>query len=162
MRNCPAAVAAVCRRPEGMAGGKACLLVTNLFPPALGGSSEVYAALAAHAGGEIVILASSHDHQTGQERPGWREFDANADYPIHRLTCLRPFFRKAYRGLSYRVHEAATAFRLVTAIVRLVRRYRVRAICVADDETLGWLVPISRFLLGRRTLIYCHGDDLQG
>jgi phosphatidylinositol alpha-1,6-mannosyltransferase len=33
---------------------------------------------------------------------------------------------------------------------------------VADDETLGWLVAVSRFLLGRRTLIYCHGDDLQG
>jgi phosphatidylinositol alpha-1,6-mannosyltransferase len=36
----------------------------------------------------------------------------------------------------------------------------VDAICVADDETLGWLVWVSRFLLGRRSLIYCHGDDL--
>jgi len=145
-----------------MAGGKACLLVTNLFPPALGGSAEVYAALCAHADGDIVVLASSHDHQTGQERPGWREFDRGAGYPVHRLTCIRPQFRKAYGGLSYRLHEAATAFRLVVAIVQLVRRYRVRAICIADDETLGWLVPVSRFLLGRRTLIYCHGDDLQG
>lgn len=144
------------------ASGKACLLVTNLFPPALGGSAEVYAALAAHARGEIVILSSSHDHQTGQERPGWREFDQVADYPVHRLTCVRPFFRKAYQGLSYRLHEAAVAIRLVTTILKLVRRYRVQAICIADDETLGWLVPVSRFLLGRRTLIYCHGDDLQG
>lgn len=144
------------------AGGKACLLVTNLFPPALGGSAEVYAALAAHARGEIVVLASSHDHQTGAQRPGWREFDQGAGYPVHRLTCIRPFFRNAYKGLSYRLHEAAAAFRLITTILKLVRRYRVQAICVADDETLGWLVPVSRFLLGRRTLIYCHGDDLQG
>jgi phosphatidylinositol alpha-1,6-mannosyltransferase len=144
------------------ASGKACLLVTNLFPPALGGSAEVYAALAAHTGGGIVILTSSHDHQTGQERPGWREFDRGAGYHVHRLTCIRPFFRKAYKGLSYRLHEAATAFRLVTAILKLSHRYRVQAICVADDETLGWLVPVSRFLLGRRALIYCHGDDLQG
>jgi phosphatidylinositol alpha-1,6-mannosyltransferase len=142
--------------------GKACLLVTNLFPPALGGSAEVYAALAAHAGGEIVVLASSHDHQTGQERRGWREFDQSARYPIHRLTCIRPLFRKAYKGLSYRLHEIATALKLLTTILKLVRRYRVQAICVADDETLGWLIPVSRFLLGRRTLIYCHGDDLQG
>lgn len=144
------------------ASGKACLLVSNLFPPALGGSAEVYAALAAHAGGEIVVLASSHDHQTGRERPGWREFDRGAGYPVHRLTCIRPFFRKAYNGLSYRLHEAAAAVRLVAAILNLVRRYRVQAICVADDETLGWLVPVSRFLFRRRTLIYCHGDDLQG
>ncbi len=145
-----------------LASGKACLLVTNLFPPVLGGSAEVYAALAAHAGGEIVVLASSHDHQTGQERAGWREFDQGAGYPVHRLTCIRPFFRKTYNGLSYRLHEAAAAVRLVAAILNLVRRYRVQAICVADDETLGWLVPVSRFLFGRRTLIYCHGDDLQG
>jgi phosphatidylinositol alpha-1,6-mannosyltransferase len=44
--------------------------------------------------------------------------------------------------------------------VRLAEHYRVQAICVADDETLGWLAGLSRFLLGRRTLIYCHGDDL--
>jgi phosphatidylinositol alpha-1,6-mannosyltransferase len=145
-----------------LVSGKACLLVTNLFPPALGGSAEVYAALAAHAGGEIVVLASSHDHQTGRQYPGWREFDQGADYPVHRLTSIRPYFRKAYKGLSYRLHEIATALRLLATILKLVRRYRVQAICVADDETVGWLVPVSRFLLRRRTLIYCHGDDLQG
>ena len=145
-----------------MAGGKACLLVSNLFPPALGGSAEVYAALAAQAGGEIVVLASSHDHQSGVELKNWRAFDRTAPYPIQRVTCVRPFFRKAYLGLSYRLHEAVTAFTLVIAVLRLVLRYRVRAICVADDESLGWLVWVSRFLLGRRALIYCHGDDLQG
>ena len=142
------------------ANGKACLLISNLFPPALGGSAEVYAALSAYAEGEIAILASSHDHQSGLERPGWREFDRAAAYPVHRLRCIRPFFRDAYAGPSYRLHEAMAALKLFMAVLQLVRRYRVRAICVADDETLGWLVWVSRFLLGRRTLIYCHGDDL--
>jgi phosphatidylinositol alpha-1,6-mannosyltransferase len=144
------------------AGRKTCLLITNLFPPAVGGSAEVYAALAAHACGEIVILTSSHNYQTGWERPGWREYDHSASYPVHRLVCIRPFFRKAYHGLSYRLHEVVAMFKLVATVVLLVLRYRVRAICVADDETLGWLVVISRFILARRTLIYCHGDDLQG
>ncbi|HET7086103.1 MAG TPA: glycosyltransferase family 4 protein [Rhizomicrobium sp.] len=145
-----------------MAGGKACLLVSNLFPPALGGSAEVYAALARHAQSEIVVLASSHDHQTGMERKGWRDADRAATYPIWRVKCVRPFFRNAYSGLSYRLHEVFTAFKLVFTVMRLARRYRVAAICVADDESLGWLAWLSRYVLGRRTLIYCHGDDLHG
>lgn len=139
---------------------KACLLVTNLFPPAIGGSSEVYAALAAFAQGDVVVLASSHDHETGLERAGWREKDAGANYPIHRVTCVRPFFRKGRSALFYRLHEIVTVLALAASVVGLALRYRVRAICIADDETVGWLALLCRTLLRRRALIYCHGDDL--
>ena len=147
-----------------MAGGRgaACLLITNLFPPALGGSSEVYAALASFAGGEIAVLASSHDHETGLERPGWRAFDRQASYPIHRVNCIRPYLRtdRLQSGFLYRLHEAATALKLAATVLRLALRYRVGAICIADDETVGWLTLVGGFLK-RRTLIYCHGDDLK-
>ena len=138
-----------------------CLLVTNIFPPAVGGSSEVYAALASHAEGQIAVLTSSHDHETGRERQDWKAFDRRAGYPVHRLTCVRPFFRKSGSGFFYRVHEAATAFKLAVAVAGLALRHRARAVCIADDETVGWLVVLTRFVLGRRTLIYCHGDDLR-
>jgi len=72
---------------------KACLLVTNIFPPALGGSSQVYAALAASARGQIVVLTSSCDHETGRERAGWQIADRQANYPVHRVRCVRPFLR---------------------------------------------------------------------
>ena len=139
--------------------GAACLLVTNIFPPAVGGSSEVYAALAASAQGNIAVLTSSHDHETGRERPYWKAFDRNALYPIHRVKCVRPFL--GARGFFYRLHEAATAMMLAGTVLRLALRYRVRAICIADDETVGWLTVLAKYLLGRRVLIYCHGDDLR-
>lgn len=146
---------------NGSDPGRACLLVTNLFPPALGGSSQVYAALAAHAEGEIVVLTSSHDYETGQERSGWRALDQAASYPVRRIRCIRPFLRTLYATqFEYRLHEAATAVKLMAAVVRLAWRYRVKAICIADDETVGWLVALSKYVLRRRTLIYCHGDDL--
>lgn len=140
----------------------ACLLVTNLFPPALGGSSEVYAALAVHARGDIAVLTASHNHQTGGEREGWQALDRHASHPIHRIRCIRPFSRSLYSGwtLFYRLHEAATALKLALTVLRLALRYRVRAICIADDETVGWLTLVGR-LLGQRSLIYCHGDDLK-
>lgn len=144
-----------------MGSSKTCLLVTNLFPPAIGGSSQVYAALAAHAAGEIMVLTSSHDYETGLERKDWRALDGEAAYPVHRLRCVRPFLRSLYASAArYRLHEAATALVLAVTVMRLAWRYRVKAICIADDETVGWLAFLSRHVLRRRTLIYCHGDDL--
>jgi len=146
-----------------MGSRKTCLLVTNLFPPAIGGSSQVYAALAAHAAGEIIVLTSSHDYETGLEREDWRTLDRKAGYPVHRLRCVRPFLRGLYAGaVRYRLHELAIALNLAVTVVRLAWRYRVKAICIADDETVGWLTLLSRFVLRRNTLIYCHGDDLTG
>src|SRR5258708_27793223 len=91
--------------------GRACLLVTNIFPPAVGGSSQVYAAIAASAQGDIVVLTSSHDHETGCERADWRAADRKMDFPVHRLKCIRPYLRTVYGGSSftYRLHEAAGA-----------------------------------------------------
>jgi len=146
-----------------MAGGRraACLLVTNLFPPALGGSSEVYAALATFARDEIAVLTSSHDYETGLERQGWPAFDQHAAYPIARVKCVRPYVRRLYPGSGrYRLHEACTALKLIAAVIRLVIRHHVRTICIADDETVGWLTLLGK-ALGLRTLIYCHGDDLK-
>ncbi|HWY31824.1 MAG TPA: glycosyltransferase, partial [Candidatus Acidoferrum sp.] len=142
--------------------GTACLLVTNIFPPAMGGSSEVYAALASFAQGDIAVLTSSHDYETGLEREGWRAFDSQAPYPVHRVNCIRPYLRasRLRPGLLYRIHEALTAIRLAASVLRLALRYRVGAICIADDETVGWLTLAGR-VLKVRTLIYCHGDDLK-
>jgi phosphatidylinositol alpha-1,6-mannosyltransferase len=142
--------------------GRTCLLVTNIFPPAVGGSSQVYAALAASAQGDIVVLTSSHDHETGCERADWRAADRKVDFPVRRLKCIRPFLRIAYSGSGFtdRLHEAAGALTLIAAIAFFRLRYRVRAICIADDESMGWLTILSKYFLGCRTLIYCHGDDL--
>jgi phosphatidylinositol alpha-1,6-mannosyltransferase len=39
-------------------------------------------------------------------------------------------------------------------------RYRFRTICIADDETVGWLIRPAQCLLRCRVILYSHGDDL--
>ena len=134
-----------------------CLLVAHTFPPLLGGSAAVYEALARRAEGEIAVLTSRRDHRTGAEREGWREADRDALYPVHRLGLVRP---PRAGGLATTLTWVPRAGLLAATVARLARRYGVRAVCVADDETVGWLVPFVRRALGLRALVYCHGDDL--
>ena len=134
-----------------------CLLVAHTFPPMLGGSAAVYAALARCAKGEIAVLTSRRDHRTGAERLGWREADEEAPYPVHRLRLVRPPLAS---GPAASISWAPRAALLAAAVTHLAHRHRVRAVCVADDETVGWLVPFVRRVLGLRALAYCHGDDL--
>ncbi len=150
-----------------------CLLVAQTFPPQLGGSGEVHAALARHApkdggAGAIAVLTGWRDHRTGQEQPGWRAHDAAAPYPIRRLPLVRPALRQAApphswpRGaLARRASWGWGALRLAAAVAAEARRHRATAVCVCDDETVGgWLLPFVRRILGLRALVLCHGDDL--
>ncbi len=134
-----------------------CLLVAHTFPPLLGGSAAVYAALAEAAEGAIAVLTSRRDHVGGAERPGWREADAALPYPVHRIGLVRP---PRHGGVAATLSWAPRALWLAFSIARLVRRHRVVAVCIADDETVGWLIPFVRHRLRRRALAYCHGDDL--
>lgn len=139
---------------------RACLLVAQTFPPLIGGSSGVYAALAEAASGEIAVLTATHDHATGREHPGWRALDAALPYKVRRLRYARPpLAAAAPRGrLARNLHWAPHAARLAAAVARDSRQ--ALAVCVCDDDAVGWLVPWVRHVLRRRALIYCHGDDL--
>lgn len=134
-----------------------CLLVAHTFPPLLGGSAAVYEALARHANGAIAVLTSRRDHRTGEERPGWREADRSAPYAVHRLDLVRP---PLGGRLSATLAWAPRATLLAATVATLARRHGVSAVCVCDDETVGWLVPFVRRAMGLRALVYCHGDDL--
>lgn len=144
------------------AAGPRCLLVAQTFPPMLGGSAGVYAALAREARGAIAVLTGRLDHRTGAEWPGWRALDAAQPYPVARIALVRPPLAEAVPGGRWagRIAWGFGALRLAAAVARHAARHRADAICVCDDETVGWLVPFARRVLRRRALIYCHGDDL--
>jgi len=128
----------------------------------VGGSSGVYEALALHAGGAIVVLTSRLDPATGRELPDWRAVDAAASYPIRRLGLVRPPLPGGASSHALLRHAAwgMRAALLMAAVVRMAWAHRADAVCICDDETVGWLVPFVRHVLRRRALIYCHGDDL--
>jgi phosphatidylinositol alpha-1,6-mannosyltransferase len=135
-----------------------CLMVCHTFPPLIGGSSGVYAALARHAGGAISVLTSRRDAATGREWSGWQALDAAARYPVHRIAMVRPPLPSAAIRFP-RFFWLAGRAQLAWAVARQARGHRADAVCICDDETVGWLVPFVR-RLGLRALIYCHGDDL--
>ncbi|MFL1463413.1 glycosyltransferase family 4 protein [Roseococcus sp. DSY-14] len=141
-----------------------CLLVAQTFPPLLGGSAEVHAALARHAGGAVAVLTARRDHRTGQEHPGWQAEDAAQPFPVHRLAMIRPPLGAAAPAgrLRRRLHRLALALRLAAALAWLVLRHQPRAVCVCDDDALPWLPGFARRVLRRRVLVLCHGDDLAG
>jgi phosphatidylinositol alpha-1,6-mannosyltransferase len=137
-------------------------MVCHTFPPLIGGSAGVYAALARHAGGAIAVLTSQRDAATGREWPGWRALDAAATYRVRRLPLVRPPLAAAAprNRLLRHLGWGAAALRLALAVAQEARRHRADAVCICDDETVGWLAPFVRRVLRRRALIYCHGDDL--
>ncbi|WP_052389835.1 glycosyltransferase family 4 protein [Belnapia moabensis] len=139
-----------------------CLLVCHTFPPVIGGSAGVYEALARHAGGAIAVLTSQLDPATGREWEGWRETDAVAPYSVRRIGLVRPPLRSgAARNFLWRqAGWGLRALRLAAAVTAEARRHAAEAVCICDDEAVGWLVPFVRHGLGRRALVYCHGDDL--
>jgi phosphatidylinositol alpha-1,6-mannosyltransferase len=139
-----------------------CLLVAQTFPPVLGGSAEVYAALARHAEGAVAVLTARRDHMTGREHANWAVVDAALPHPVRRIDLIRPVTGRAARGPRLWRHLAwlAGSLRLAAAVAAEARRHPGAAICIGDDDVQGWLVPFARRVLGRRALIYCHGDDL--
>lgn len=139
-----------------------CLIVAQTFRPLIGGSAEVYAALARQADGAIAILTARFDQSTGLEYVGWRESDRATPYPVERVAYVRPLLISA-DPRPYLVRQLADIGRLsslLLAVTRLVRRHRATAVCVCDNNVNGWIVLFARYVLGLRALVYCHGDDL--
>lgn len=132
-----------------------CLIVTNQFPPAIGGAGEVYAALAREGDGRVRVLCASLDYRTGAPVPGWRTHDAESGLPVERIARVRPAL-----GQRSRAADLAVRVRLLARVAAIGLRHGVRVVCVADDETVGWLAASVRQLLHARVILYSHGDDL--
>ena len=138
-----------------------CLIVTNNFPPTVGGAGEVYAALAAAAGGRIRILCARRSYVTGDEIAGWREHDAAASYPIDRIAHVRvPLRRRRGRLASLVLDDLPIRLGLLARVAWARWRHGCRVVCIADDETVGWLIRPAQGLLRCRVMLYSHGDDL--
>lgn len=135
--------------------GCLCLIVSNNFPPSIGGAGAVYAALAQAAQGRVHVLCASHDYRDGAVLPGFAAYDAQCAFPITRISAIRPRLRRADR-----LRELTIRLRLLLRIWRLHRVHRFPTLLIADDESVGWLIATAQRLLGCRVILYTHGDDL--
>jgi len=148
----------------GIAISERCLLVANTFPPMTGGSAVVYDSLARFSGGRVSVLASSEDYRTGMPLPGWREFNHDAPYPLHRIPLLRTRLLHRKAGLPGRLfglaQDLSIRVQLVREIRRIVRADRINVICIGELVASGWLTVICRYFFGLKTIIYVHGEEV--
>jgi phosphatidylinositol alpha-1,6-mannosyltransferase len=86
---------------------------------------------------------------------GWRDADAASGLPVERIARVRPALGNESRAADLEIRA-----RLLVRATALCRREAIAAVCIADDETAGWLAAPLRRLTGARIILYSHGDDL--
>lgn len=156
---------AVAQSPSADAASRErCLLVANTFPPMTGGSAVVYDSLARFSGGRVSVLASSEDYRTGMPLLGWREFNHDAPYPLHRIPLLRTQLSHPMAGLIGRLRSLAQDLSIRVSLLREIRRIvradRINVICIGELVASGWLTTMCRSLFGLTTITYVHGEEV--
>jgi glycosyltransferase involved in cell wall biosynthesis len=141
------------------------LLVASTFPPVIGGSAVVYEQLCRNAPEKIVGLGPSRNYHTAEEFRGTAELDGTTPYRMHRVEYLRPVSADTRKGLLARawsilVDDLPVMARTFSKVAALIVRYRVKVVCVGELVDLGWLVLPVRFILGRKVIIYTHGEEI--
>ncbi len=138
------------------------LLVANNFPPTRGGSAVVYANLAHHLAGRVVVVAAKSSYSDGLAQIGWREHDRRARYQVRRLPLLRTQLAQDKGGsrLGFLAGDLLIRLRLAGVILRQVLSGRVRAVCVGELLASGWVLRLCRYLPFVRGVVYVHGEEI--
>jgi phosphatidylinositol alpha-1,6-mannosyltransferase len=142
-----------------------CLLVANIFPPINGGSAVVYESLCQFAPlGSMYVLAPWRHYLNGEEVAGWREYDAEAGFPIERIELLRPpaaspgsLLHSAWLQLAVDLPLKA---KVLGKAIAMIRREKIDVICVCELSSGSWLGLLLKRLLGIPYINYIHGEEI--
>ena len=154
-------------RPAQPAAGRRprVLLVANNFPPVRGGSAVVYDTIARYGDGRVIVLAATHSYTDDLPLIGWREHDRQAPYPILRLRLLRTVLQTApLRGwvarARFRLGDLAIRTRVLATVLWLILLGGVRAVCIGELVSAGWLFSVLRLFPFVRRVVYMHGEEI--
>jgi phosphatidyl-myo-inositol dimannoside synthase len=145
-------------------GNNRCLVVANTFPPVHGGSAIVYDSLARFAAGRVTVLAPQQDYRDGCPILGWREFDRQSPFPIHRVRLLRTLFLPENAGWISRILGMVADLQIRLSMLRTVRRVirneQITVLCIGELVAGGWLTLACRYLFHLKSIIYIHGEEI--
>ncbi|MGD0106345.1 MAG: glycosyltransferase family 4 protein [Rhodopila sp.] len=139
------------------------LLITNNFPPGFGGSGVVYANLARHAGGRILVLAPRLSYADTLPMIGWREYDRMARFRVVRLPLLRTTVgvrRGAKNKAAFMAKDLLIRGRLAWSVLTLLVHEQIRTVCVGELLASGWILQLLSYVPGIRTVVYVHGEEI--
>lgn len=142
-----------------------CLLVANIFPPINGGSAVVYESLCQFApAGTMYVLAPWRHYLSGEEVTGWRDYDAQAGFPIERIELLRPpavspksLLHSAWLQLWV---DLPLKLKVLRKTVGMIRREGIDVICVCELSSGSWLGLLLKRMLGIPYINYIHGEEI--
>jgi phosphatidyl-myo-inositol dimannoside synthase len=141
-----------------------CLIVASNFPPVRGGSSVVYGNLCSFSPRSLVVLTAWRNYATGEEVPGWRQYDEAAKFLVYRLELLRLSSTVPYphRGklLSFMLKDLPLMLQVYLKVRAIVRRHRMKVVCIGELVYGGWLVFACRYLLRCKIIHYIHGEEI--
>ena len=141
-----------------------CLIVTSNFPPIRGGSAVVYENLCKFAEGSVLVLAPQLDYESGKPLSGWSDYDRAAPYKVYRIASLRSPMMLSGSRLhtiwSRLRYEIPLRLRVLWEVITIVIRDNVKIICIGELITGGWLAASCKYLLGRKIIIYIHGEEI--
>ena len=121
--------------------------------------------MARFAGGQVIVLAASHSYADGLPLIGWREHDRLAAYRVVRLPLLRTLLRaQAAPGplgrLRLLLDDLTIRARVVATVLWLILFARVRAVCIGELVSAGWLFAALRLVPFVRRVVYMHGEEI--
>ena len=141
-----------------------CLIIATNFPPIRGGSAVVYENLCKFGLNSIIALTAWRSYTTGEEIAGWRQRDQTAPFWTYRIELLRPSLSVrhglASRAISFLLQDLPLMFRVFWKTRSIVRKYRIKIICIGELVYGGWLVLACRYLLGCKVVTYIHGEEI--
>lgn len=143
-----------------------CLLIASTFPPLHGGSAVVYDNLCQFMPpGSIRVLTAKMNYLTNQPVPGWRAFDAAANYPINRTDFLRPLIATPPANILVSVwrllfQDFPLYAKALLAASLIVRRHDINVVCVGELVAGSWLGLALRKLHKVKLLVYVHGEEI--
>ncbi len=137
------------------------LLVTNIFPPIVGGSAVVYERLAANSNNRLMVLTARRNCDTGEALEIDHKMESLLPYKVRRINYLRPPERKTINlGKLYHLYSILIYLRLLLNILYTSWFMNVKHICIGDINSFGWIACTPRFLLNADVSIYTHGEEL--
>jgi phosphatidylinositol alpha-1,6-mannosyltransferase len=152
------------KAPAAAPTTKRCLVVANTFAPVHGGSAVVYDSLARFGAGRVSVLAPMEDYRDGTPIPGMRAFDRTAPFRIHRVRRLRTRLSQDTPGRHQRavsvLQDLAIRWDVLRTIRQIAQAENLGVICIGELVAGGWLARAVGPLLGLRSLIYVHGEEI--
>jgi phosphatidylinositol alpha-1,6-mannosyltransferase len=120
------------------------LLITDSFPPAEGGSRSYYYNIYKHFKSQEVIILTKKVN-------GWKEFDKSQN--IRTIRKGRPLENWKYANIIKTIPY-------IFYSLWIVIKYKIEVLHCGDLFPAGIIGLISKYLLKKPFIIYCHAEDL--